>query len=230
MKRIICLVLALIAVCVSFASCGAGGDTNMHKIMTAIHKEKAILASTYPAEADCYKSASLAEVPYHNGWDNVNYDSTEAWADNVYYKHHILFKADRVEVRENSYAKEFEIRIYWKAKENTISISLYEGYGYSVWNQKAKDPQYHGFSGDDGFSVTSYGSENDDIVFDMNVYYEKGKFDVSDATYDISAFKISNPGKIANCEGMFIEDMVDLLNDSLNGLNGIYTQKGYPIR
>ena len=230
MKRIICLVLALIAVCVSFASCGAGGDTNMHKIMTAIHKEKAILASTYPAEADCYKSASLAEVPYHNGWDNVNYDSTEAWADNVYYKHHILFKADRVEVRENSYAKEFEIRIYWKAKDNTISISLYEGYGLSVWNQKAKDPQYHGFSGDDGFSVTSYGSENADIVFDMNVYYEKGKFDVSDATYDISAFKISNPGKIANCEGMFIEDMVDLLNDSLNGLNGIYTQKGYPIR
>ena len=210
MRRIICLVLALIAVCVSFASCGAGGDTNMHKIMTAIHKEKAILASTYPAEADCYKSASLAEVPYHNGWDNVNYDSTEAWADNVYYKHHILFKADRVEVRENSYAKEFEIRIYWKAKENTISISLYEG--------------------DDGFSVTSYSSENADIVFDMNVYYEKGKFDVSDATYDISAFTISNPGKIANCEGMFIEDMVDLLNDSLNGLNGIYTQKGYPIR
>ena len=230
MKKIICLVLALLTVCISLASCGAGGDTNMHKIMTAIHKDKAILASTYPADADCYVSQSLSEVPYHNGWDNVNYDSTEAWADNVYYGHHILFKADRVEVRENNYAKEFEGKIFWDAKENTISISLYEGYAYNVWTDKAKDPQYHGFSSDDGFSITSYSAENDEITFDMNVYYEKGKFEVSDATYDISQFTVSNPGKIAGCEDMFIADMVDLLNDALNGLNGIYTQKGYPIR
>ncbi len=230
MKKITCLVLALITICISLVSCGSGGDTNMHKIMDAIHKEKVILASTYSAEADCYEYYSLPEVPYHNGWDNVNYDSTEAWADNVYYRHHIMFNADRVEIRQNSYAKTFETKIFWDAKDNTISIKLQEGYAYSVWNDDARDPQYHGFTGDDGFDITSYDSDNDEITFDMNVYYEKGKFEVSDATYDINEFKIYNPGKISGCEEMFINDMVKLLNDALNGLNGVYTAKGYPIK
>ena len=230
MKKIVCLVLALIAVCMTLAACGPGGDTNMHKLMDAIHKENAILASTYSAEADCYEYSSLPEVPYNNGWENVNYDSTEAWADNVYYGHHILFNANRIEIRQDNYLIEFDAKIYWNAKDNTITISLYDGYQYSVWNNAAKDPQNHGFDGEKGFDITSKDSENDELVFDMNVYYEKGKFEVSDATYDMSAFRVYNPGKISGCEERFINDMVDLLNDALNGLNGIYTAKGYPIK
>ncbi len=230
MKKIICLALSFATVCMLLVACGSGGDTNMHKIMDAIEKENAILASTYPSEADVYEYHSLPELPYDNGWENVNYDSTEAWADNVYYGRHILFQAERTQIRENNYLKELDTKIYWNAKDNTIAISLQEGYRYAVWNDDARDPQYHGFTSDYGFEVSSYDSENDEIVFDMNVYYENGKFEVSDATYDISQFTIRNPGEFTDCEGIFIEDMVDLLNDALDGLNEIYTAKGYPIR
>ena len=167
MKKIICLALALIAICMPLVSCGPGGDTNMHKIMQAIEKENAILASTYSSDADCYSYDSLAEVPYDNGWENVDYDSTKAWADNVYYKHHILFNANRTEIRKNSYAKDFDTKIFWNAKDNTISISLREKYEYNVWNNKAKDPKYHGFKSDDGFEVSSYDSDNAKLVFDI---------------------------------------------------------------
>ena len=230
MKKIICLVLVLITVCMSLFACGSGGDTNMHKIMDAIHKENSIKASTYPAEADCYKSQSLPEVPYNDGWNNVNYDSIEAWADNVYYRHHIAFNAERIEIRQNSYAKDFDARIFWDAKDNTISIKLRSGYSYSVWNNEARDPMYHGFTTAKGFDVTSFDTENHEIVFDMNDYYSNGKFDAADATYDISQFNFYNPGKISNCEEIFINDMVKLLNDALDGLNRIYTEKGYPIK
>lgn len=231
MKKITCLVLALITICMSLTSCGAGGDTNMHKIMTAMHKDKVILASAYSDEADCYEYKSLPELPYHNRWDNVDYDSTEAWADNVYYRHHIVFNANRVEIRQDNYAKEIKTNIYWNAKDNTIAIKLYSAYSYKGWNTDAKDPQNHGFAVDDGFSVAAVQDDEDPkIVFDMNVYYEKGKFELSDATYDINSFKFNNPGEIVGCEDMFLSDMVDLLNDALAGLNGVYTAKGYPIK
>ena len=225
MKKIVCLALALIAICMPLVSCGPGGDTNMHKIMQAIEKENAILASTYSSDADCYSYDSLDEVPYDNGWENVDYDSTKAWADNVYYKHHILFNANRTEIRKNSYAKDFDTKIFWNAKDNTISISLREKYTYSVWN--ATDSK---FKSEKGFEVSSYNSDGAVLVFDMNVYYTNGKFEVSDATYDISTFTVSNPGKISGCEDIFVGDMVDLLNDALSGLNGVYTDKGYPIK
>lgn len=230
MKKIICFVLALITVCLSLVACGPGGDTNMHKIMHAIEKENAILASTYSKEVDCYEDTSLSEMPYDNGWENVDHESTKAWADNVYYGRHILFNANRVELKKDSYAKDFDTKIYWNAKENTISISLREKYEYNVWNNKAKDPKYHSFKSDDGFEVSSYDSENAKLVFDMNIYYENGKFEVSDATYDINEFSVRNPGEIAGCEDIFVADMVELLNDALNGLNGIYKEKGYPIK
>ena len=188
MKKIICLALAIITICLSLASCGAGGDTNMHKIMTAMHKDKAILASAYPDEADCYEYKSLPELPYHEDWDNVNYDSTRAWADNVYYRHHIKFNVDRVEVRQNNYAKEIDAQIFWDADDNTISISLRSAYSYDAWYIAKTEREESGFYNDEGFSVSSYEAENDKIVFDMNVYYEKGKFELSDATYDVNSF------------------------------------------
>lgn len=230
MKKIVCLLLTLITVCASLVACGAGGDTNMHKIMDAIHKENAIRASVYPDEADCYEYRSLSELPYHNGWDNVNYESIEAWADNVYYGHHILFHADRVEIRQNSYLKTFDTKIYWNSKDNTISIALYQSYAYHVWNNEAADPQHHAFLSSRGFQISSSGEEDAELLFDMNVYYEKGKFEVSDATYDMSQFTVYNPGKITGCEELFVGDMVELLNDALNGLDGVYAAKGYPIK
>ena len=230
MKKIICLVLALITICMSLTACGAGGDTNMHKLMTAMHKDKTILASAYPEEADTYSYTSLPELPYHGDWDNVDYDSTEAWADNVYYRHHIAFNANRVEVRANNYAKEIDIRIFWDADDNTIEVSLRKAYSYDAWHIAKTEREQSGFYNDDGFNVSSYGAENEDIVFDMNVYYEKGKFELSDATYDESAFSFSNPGEISGCEDIFFSDIIDLLNDALDGLNGIYTAKGCPIK
>ena len=231
MKKIICLALALVTVCTLLVACGPGGDTNMHKIMHAIEKEGAIRASTYPDEADCYVYHSLDEAPVNNGWQNVTYDSTEAWADNVYYKHHIMFNADRVEIRQDAYKKEFETNIYWDAKENTISIKLYQGYSYSIWDDSSKNPDNHGFNSEKGFGISSYNSDGDAyIVFDMNTYYEKGKFEVSDATYDATQFTVYNPNEFSDCMDTFIVDMVDLLNDALDGLNGVYTAKGYPIK
>ncbi len=225
MKKIICFVLALVTVCTLLVACGPGGDTNMHKIMHAIEKEEAIRASTYPDEADCYVYHSLDKAPYDNGWQNVNYDSTEAWADNVYYKHHIMFNADRIQIRQDAYKKEFDTKIYWDAKDNTISIGLYEAYSYQVW-----DSQRERFNSDKGFEVSSYDTVDAELFFDMNVYYEKGSFEVSDATYDAAKFTVRNPGEFSGCMDTFIGDMVDLLNDALDGLNGVYTAKGYPIK
>lgn len=231
MKKLLAIALLAVLLVGTLVSCGPGGDTNMHKIMKAIEKEGAILASAYPSDADCYTYQSLSKLPVHEGdWENVNYDSTKAWADNVYYKNHILFKADRIEMRQDAYKKDFETKIYWDAKENTISISLYEAYTYSVWDNAAKDPQYHAFNSDKGFTVSSYSSDDAKFTFDMNVYYEKGSFAASDATYDAAEFTVSNPGDITGAMDIFVGDMVDLLNDALDGLNGVYTAKGYPIK
>ena len=230
MKKIICLAVALITVCALLVACGPGGDTNLHKIMEAMDKEE--IACGYHDEADCYSYKSLPNLPYDpsDGWDNVNYDSIEAWSDNVYYRNHIMFKADMNEVRENRYQKEIRLTIIWRSAENELKVRI-ERYDYNAWNNEARDPQYHGFYDDDGFEAFSNDDlENHYIVFSMDDYYENGKFELEDATYDINSFYFRNPGKIAGIEDMVFEDVVDLLNDAFDGLNKVYTAKGYPIK
>lgn len=233
MKRIISIALVLCALCATLVACGPGGDTNLHKIMHAMDKE-GTLACGYPSEADLYSNYSLSELPYNSstGWENTNYNSIEAWADNVYYAHHIVFNAERVEIRENRYAKEIDIRIIWRSPENEIRIDI-EGYSYDVWNNEARDPRYHGFDGEKGFGAVTDNpdsSKSYSIVFNMNDYYENGKFDLDDATCDMESIRFYNPGQIAGHEDMVLEDVVDLLNDAFDGLNGVYAAKGYPIK
>ena len=228
MKKIICLVLALIAVCMPLVACGPGGDTNLHKVMEAMNNDEIICG--YFEDADSYSYYSLPEVPCNNGWYNVNYDSIEAWSDNVYYRNHIMFKAELNEVRENRYQKEIRLTMIWRSAENELKVRI-DKYDYNVWNNEARDPQYHGFYDDKGFEARSNTDlENYFIVFNMNDYYENGKFDLDDATYDISTINFSNRGNIVGCEDMVLEDMIDLLNNSLNGLNQVYGAKGYPIK
>ncbi|MBE6532246.1 MAG: hypothetical protein E7676_01905 [Ruminococcaceae bacterium] len=219
MKRIISLLLAVALICASLVSCGPGGDTNMHKIMHAMAKEGTIAYSVYSDEADCYNYATNPDVAYN---DNINHKTVKAWADNVNYKNSVSFYASCVEVVENQSLANFRVKIVWDAKENTLTLTMYEGYDYRVWDFAKNE-----FSWALGFEVID---EDKEFVFDMNDYYQNGELLESDATFDISEFTIKNNGKVNGCEKIFINDMIELLNEALDGLNEVYSAKGYPIK
>ena len=70
-------------------------------------------------------------------------------------------------------------------------------------------------------------SDNANLVFDMNIYYINLK-SVTQSTGQVpSPFP---PEKIPGCKDNLIGDMVDLLNDALSCLNGVYTDNAFPIK
>ena len=219
MKRIVSLLLAVVVICASLVSCGAGGDTNMHKIMHAMAKEGTIAYSVYSSEADCYEYATNPDVANDA---NITHKTVKAWADNVNYKRSIKFSASCLKVVENQSYVYFRADIVWDAKDDTITLTMYEGYDYEVWNAAKND-----FDWNRGFEVID---ENKEFVFNMSDYYAKGRLEKADATFDISEFTIKNHGDVEGCEEIFINDMIGLLNDALDGLNEVYSAKGYPIK
>ncbi len=218
MKKLLCALLVFCSIVGLVACNGVGGDTNMHKIMQAICKDGTITGS------DIYVYESAPETPKdaNHQFLNENYKYVTASSSGTgYYKHYIHFTARNIVIVKDSYSIDMQIRFKWSAEDNVIDVEITSS-TYNEWNT-AKNKWK------DGFGVTA-----EKITFDMNVYYNEGSYEYEDATY---TFDEGNKNVLSNHfntvedgEKLVIELVVNLLNDALNGLNEIYTEKGYPIK
>ncbi len=217
MKKLLCLLLATISMLALLACNGAGGDTNMHKIMQAALKEKTITSS------DVYEYSSLPEAPKDNqgNYLNQDYEYTYALISSGYYKHYVLFSARHIVVEENEYFIDMQIKIKWNAEDNTVVVDT-QGSNVLLWDTSKNKWK------------SSFGVEFKGVTYDMNAYYNDGDFDKEDAVYTASD-EVKNllaqyfPTAEVGVKFM-IERISDLLDDAFDGLNEVYTKKGYPIR
>ena len=209
MKKLGCICLAILTLC-TFVSCGPGGDTNMHKIMQAMDDGE--IATDM--ENDVYFVQSSKN--YQSG-DNEDYSETRALGFGYHYKHRVDFLAGKFVVVKDTAKTDLSIEICWWANAeerqlfnsemqslNANSISLEVEYEVYKWDSKRQE-----FMHDETYEAVVYN-------LDMDDYYQNGKFVASDAT------------TVGDSE--CTEVAVALLNEAFEGLNEIYTDKGYPIR
>ena len=214
MKRILAIALVAVMLVGALVSCDAGGDTNMHKLMKAMYKDGLI---DYEGDSlnnkDMYKVENGTWEKVGNDVKNQDYRKTYAYATGGYYKHYVNFNASNtVVVKDTSYMF-LDVRIQWRAEENTVVVEI-SRCGYSSWDSaKDKFNQYARFEG---------GAE---FTYDMNKYYENGQFATSDATAVYEGSDVDKVGK-----DKLLQDCTDLLNEAFNGLNTVYGAKGYPIK
>ncbi len=217
MKKLLCLLLISISMLGLVACNGSAGDTNMHKIMNAALKENKITAS------DVYEYSSLPEIPKDSQghYLNQDFEFVEANFSSGYNKHYIIFSASGIEIEEDEYSAEIQIKIKWNAEDNTVVVDT-QGCSVVLWDASKNK------------WVSSYGVEFKGVTYDMNAYYNDGDFEDEDAVYTVSdATKNVLSQYYSNVDdgiSFVIEQISDLLDDAFDGLNEVYTKKGYPIR
>ena len=205
MKKLLCLALALLTL-LSLVACGGGGDTNMHKIMKAVKDDVITDDDKY-----VYKSADG-----YQSTDNTDYSEIRAFSDGVNPRTFVAFIMGDTVVIKDATKSGHSQHVYWWAKDtettyngekvsvaaNTVSIEVeYEIQRWDARDNKWKvDKTYKAYIGG----------------LDMNDYYENGKFSTDGATV------------IGDNE--CLEGAVALLAAGFDGLNPIYTDKGYPIK
>ena len=214
MKRILALLLAAVMLVSVLVACDGGGDTNMHKLMKAMYKDGLIDCEGDSTDnKDMYKVENGTWEKDGNDVRNQDYRQAYAYATGGYYKHYINFVASKTVVTKDASYMFLDIRIQWRAEDNTVVVSI-SRCGYSNWDAaQGKFVQYARFEG---------GAE---FTYDMNVYYENGTFLTSDATAAYTGSDVDTVGK-----DVLLKDCTDLLNEAFGGLNPIYTAKGYPIK
>lgn len=211
MKKLLCLLLAALTLCGALVSCGPGGDSNMHAIMQAICKDGTIGSD---GETDVYKSVSDSNITYDRNL-NENYTELKAYADGTgHYKHRIDFYMSYTAIVKDTSKTVLYGRFYWSADTDKITVD-FASYKYSVWSDtesKWKDEAW---------------ISDEQVTFDMSVYYDKGEYMGTDATYEFNEQKLKDVGDNLD---MLITDVAKVLTLSLDGLNTIYTAKGLPIK
>ncbi len=214
MKKILALALVSVLLIGTLVSCGAGGKTNMHKLMKAIYKDGVIDYGYLDTVQDLYKYES-GEVPsgHYTDYPNADYKEVYAYAESGYYKHYLNLSAGNQIVTKDVSNNYIDADIQWFADDNTIVLKLYRC-GYCKWDAvKNEWDNYASFEGGAKFT------------YDMNLYYENGKFETTDAT---AVYEGSNVDEVGR--EVLLRDCTALLNDALNGLNEVYGAKGYPIK
>lgn len=215
--RLICLVLVVCTLSVSLFACG-GGDSNMHKVMDAVCSDGK-LGNDGKTDVYEYKSADIKYVE-SGKWINENYNHLKAWADGTAYpKHRVDFVFDYVCIVKDASYKDIRMDFKWTAKENTVTVS--GDYEYMEWNASKK-----AWNGD--YTFTNY--YEDKYVFDMNAYYENGKFVATDATATLSDITKKKLEKNPEFETMMLNDIADILTKAFDGLDSVYAPKGFPIK
>lgn len=215
MKKILAFVLVAVMLVGALVSCDAGGDTNMHKLMKAAYKDGLIdCEGDSLTNKDMYKvETGTFERDSQNNVVNQDYRQAYAYATGGYYKHYMNFRAGKTEVIEDTSYIFLDISIQWVTEDNTVVVKI-SRCGYSKWDTvKNEFDQYARFEG---------GAE---FTYDMNKYYENGKFLTTDATAVYTGTDVDDVGK-----DKLLQDCTDLLNEAFGGLNPIYTAKGYPIK
>ncbi len=209
MKKLLCLCLALLTLG-TFVSCGPGGDTNMHKIMQAVDDGE--IAADMENDVYLVRSSDT----YQSG-DNEDFTEVRAFAFGQHYKHRLDFKAGKFVVVKDTSKTDLSMEICWwvDAEERQLfnsemqsidanSISLEVEYEVHKWDEKRLE-----WILDETYKALVYN-------LSMDTYYQNGKFTAADAT---------TVGD-SECTNVAIE----LINEAFDGLNGIYSEKGYPIK
>ena len=206
MKRILALALVLAMFTLALASCGSDGDTNMHKIMGAVNDGVITRDDEY-----VFKS-----MEGYQSTDNEDYSEVIAFCNGVNPNKLVGFNAGNVIAIKDTSKNSTDLNITWWAKDgettyngqtasipaNTISMEV--EYTTRYWDSTRGEWMTEATS-----SALIYGISMDD-------YYQNGSFSSEGAT------TIGN----VTC----IDVGFELLNDAFNGLNGIFTDKGYPIK
>ena len=215
--RLICLVLVVCTLCASLFACG-GGDSNMHKVMDAVCSDGKL---GNDGKTDVYEYKSKDVDSYMNGdLINDNFTSLKAWASGTAHpKHRVDFVYSYVDIKKDDSYKLMSMNFKWTAKENTVSVS--GEYRFVEWNAARND-----WNGD--YTFDNY--YEDKFVFDMNAYYEKGKFEASDATYTLHEITQKKLEKHPEFENMMLADIADVLTKAFDGLDSVYAPKGFPIK
>lgn len=204
MKKLLSLLLSILTI-FALISCNSG-DTNMHKILKAAKDEIITRDDAY-----VYKSSNS----YQSG-SNENYNEIRAYCDGTNPRLCVAFNASSTVAIKDTSKNSLNLDIDWFVADheyqyenqtasitaNTVSMEVEYTTRHwdSVTNQWKIDHTYKAFV----------------YNLDMNDYYENGEF---------SADGVSTIGD-SECTQV----AVDLLNDAFDGLNTIFTEKGYPIK
>lgn len=219
MKRIIALVIILTTFTLALASCGGpGGDTNMHKIMQAMYKDEVISTDylNHNPDSFVYQTADQVERTENGQFANQDYKYVSASATSGYYKHYVNFYISSTVFVKDTHYKHQQATLQWRAEENTMVVK-YSGYEYQPWNVEKQR-----------WGESIYLAAVGEISYDMNVYYENGKFETTDATatFDEDKDRIESLGMA----DQIVQDCTSFLNEALDGLDKVYAEKGYPIK
>lgn len=182
----------------------------MHKIMQAM-KDGEIGTDL---ETDGYHYNSSEN--FTRG-DNVNFTEVMARSPGFHYKHRVDFGASKFAVVENTSETELQLEICWFAQGGEYSLFNNEMQTVNE-NSISLEVEYTVYEWDPALKKFKYVDDYKALVYnlDMNEYYENGKFTSESATV------------LGDSECTSVA--VDLLNEAFDGLNEVYTEKGYPIK
>ena len=206
MKRILALALVLAMFTLALASCGSDGDTNMHKIMGAVNDGVITRDDEY-----VFKS-----MEGYQSTDNEDYSEVIAFCNGVNPNKLVGFNAGNVIAIKDTSKNSTDLNITWWAKD---SETTYNGQTASIpANTISMEVEYTTRYWDSTRSEWMTETTSSALIYgiSMDDYYQNGSF-TSEGTTTIGNVTCIDPG-------------FELLNDAFNGLNGIFTDKGYPIK
>lgn len=205
MKKLLSLCLAILTIC-TLVSCGTNGDTNMHKILKAAKDEIITRDDIYLSKSsDSYQSN-----------DNADYSEIRAFCNGTNPKLCVGFNAGSTVAIKDTSKNSVSLDINWWVKDSTYQ---YENETQSVTaNTISMEVEYTTRYWDSTRSQWITDKTYKAFIYDLSMdeYYNNGNFSAENAT------------TVGDSECTDVA--VALLNDAFDGLNGIFTEKGYPIK
>ena len=220
MKKLLCFILSVLLL-ISMVACSSGGDTNMYKVKAAVEKGEIALDGI----EDAYTDSGTKKYDDHFPWDYefLAYCSevTDDYVEFKIFAHNKIEKIcnDQLTMTVRWWAKGGEVQLYEKGETVTVesdSLSWVAEYELYEWDNSTASMVYSGKSTAAEYNVAC----NNGC---MDEFYQNGRFD----TLSRSSMIAKDPEGLE--PGLWFTTPIDAINQALQGLNEIYTEKGYPI-